>query len=360
MKLNDKINLIREELNNEIKPIDAKQILDNAHIAPKEFVQKKPSYFSIGLRTAFIIFLALAIIIPTSLILGNNGMKDQEDAIEDKDDSATGDKGDKADPGDVPIDSTYGFITTSAVVLSYNTYDIYGEGEINSEAKTLLVYNELNNLNRFLAPIQMLISSDSNYYYREQSDNNLYANKIVYEGLGLLGEKLYYKIYYNESLENQNKTVIDTLVMTGTDTINLKGEKVSTAKGVTLNMKYFVTEEYNENYIEVSKNLNDSNAYIYRVVRGNNIISNNKLSLIQNNEMYAKLESINEENKLTTFNIHTSDTSNFQVEYSIASSYDSSDSSFENEAGEAPIIDESGNIAINFSSNSFIFNINSN
>src|SRR5690554_5934375 len=119
MKLKDKINLIREELENEIKPLDNKSILTNAQITPRTELPKK-NYFLI-FRPALAILLLLIIVIPLTISFLNSS-QDRFNSIDDE-------NNDIEDGGNqVPVDpnletdfvtlSEYGFVAASIINLA--------------------------------------------------------------------------------------------------------------------------------------------------------------------------------------------------------------------------------------------------
>lgn len=310
MKLNKKIDIIREEINNEIKPLNTKYILDNAQITPKVESINKNKFFNLRFTTALITLLFLGILIPIALNPGKN-----DNINDDNSDQEETDKEPLAESND----KVYSFVATSAVSLVYSSSDIFSDSDlfVNS-TNNLLVIDELSSLNRFLSTIEIMLSFNNNYFYRQASDKSSYANKIVYDGVGLLEEDLYYEIYYNETLINSTNIEIDCIVVLEDKTINLIGKKQIIDSSTILQMTYYINEDNNKDYVQVSKNFNDNNdSYEYMIVKEDNIVGKSKLTLIQDGEPYAKLENKLLKNQLTTFNIYSKNTNMYSVEYSI-------------------------------------------
>jgi len=333
MKLNDKIKLIREELSNEIKPLDTRSILANAQIEPKIEYPKRNRFFNIRFQTALTTLLIIGILIPLAIF----------QTTDDSENDLVPDEGQVYET----IDEVYAFVATSAVALVYSSEDIFAADITVMQSDNLLVYEELSNLNRLLAPIEMMLSYNSNFTSLK-SDKPYYTNKIEYIGQGLLDEALHYLIYFNERLTSGTTTEIECIVVMGDKTINLSGETNYIQNNTILKMNYFVNSNDFKNYIQVSKNLSHPfDSYDYMIVQNDLVISKNKLTFNENAQKYAVLENTISEDQSTIFKIYQSATHSFTIEYTISSpevteEHDTNDSVYQ-ESGQIDVIIDQDN-----------------
>ena len=327
MKLNDKINLIREELTKEIKPIDTHSILESAQIEARLELPKKKWLFNIRWQTTLTTLLILGILIPLAISLSINPTDDT----------------DNSDASQIyeSIEEVYAFVATSAVALVYSSDDIFSINATSIPDNNLLVSEELSNLNRLLVPIEIMLSYNNNFTTLK-SDIPYYANKIEYNGLGLLGEVLYYKVYFNEYLTSETSSKIDCLVIVGDKEISLIGQTNFIDNKTILKMTYFIDQENPKDYIQVSKNLSDTfDSFDFLIVKDDLVIIKNKLTFNENKEKYAVLENVLSNNQSTIFKIYQSETNKFMVEYDISTILTPELEDNYNES-----IEESGNIDV--------------
>lgn len=343
MRLKEKIDLIKEEINSEIKPLDSNKLLADAHIEPVISSKPKYKFFSLRFQTVFLTILVLAIIIPFAL--SNIIQKTSED-MDQPDATASLD------------DKVYSFIATSAVALSYSTIDIFADdNSLTNSESSFLVANKLNDLNRYLAPIQLMLSMNKNNYYPQISNNDKYANKIVYEGFGLLNEELYYDIYYNEERLPFNKIEIEALIIHGDVSTKLFGVVETINNNVILKMTHYIDENNESNYFQIIKNLNDNkDSYYYMIVKEDQVISNNKLTLFENEQPYAILENLLSQTQKTKFTIYSEDNTTFNIEYQIVAP----SNEYNSEHSEGMVVEESGNIKVNVQEDTSSFVVYSN
>ncbi|MGD9887050.1 MAG: hypothetical protein AB7T03_03705 [Bacilli bacterium] len=347
MKFQEKVDLIRQELNSQIKPLDFHHILTNTTIEASLLPFQKPKAFYMKWQIAIISFLAFALIIPLSLALRPNSPSD--DALAD------------STPLYNSTDEVYGFIATSAVAMIYNTSDVFESDDFLEPSGDLLVYDELNFLNRYLSPIEMMLSYNYHHFYRQASDHRLFANKIVYDGVGLQGENLFYEIYFNEYLVANNRFTIDCYVTSDSEVFYLKGEKQIVGNQTLLQMTYFLDVNNTKDFVRVAKDLQaEDDTYQYMVVKNNIIINDYLLSLVQDQEVYATLENILSEEKQTTFKIYASDTNNYEIDYVISSGTAVSENTEVPLDNEPTPVLESGSIVIDVGTNASSFFITSN
>lgn len=344
MKLNKKIDLIREELNNEIKQVDTKYILTNAQITPKVESTSKNKFFNLRFTTALITLLVLGILIPIAISLMNNNYDNNYDEA-------------GKDQMNDSIDKVYSFVATSAVSLVYSSSDIFSDSDLFTNTNNnLLVIDELSSLNRFLSSIEIMLSFNNNYY-RQASDKSSYANKIVYDGVGVNGEDLYYEIYYNETLINSTSIEIDCLVVLEDKTIHLDGKNQIIDNNTILQMTYYVNEDNHKNYVQVTKNINDINdSYEYMIVKEDNVVGKSKLTFIQDKQPYVKLENKLAKDQLTIFKIYSPSSNMYLVEYSIIPKSPLAEDS----AAQPDSEQESGSITIDIYNNTSTYYVSSN
>ena len=189
MKLKDKINLIREELENEIKPLDNKSILTNAQITPRTELPKK-NYFLI-FRSALAILLLLIIVIPLTISFlnssqdGFNSIDDENNDIEDGGNQLP------VDPNvetDFVTLSEYGFVAASIINLVDANNNAASTGQY-QPSNGLLVVSHLNKINQLLPQIEMLFNSN----------NHTFKKKIVIIATINI-TKIYWKNIYNKEI----------------------------------------------------------------------------------------------------------------------------------------------------------------
>ncbi|MGD9604645.1 MAG: hypothetical protein AB7V00_00650 [Bacilli bacterium] len=346
MKINDKIQLIRDELNNEIAPINTPHILKTANIEPLLPTSIKPLWkpsWQFALVPVFII----ALIIPMMIAL-NPAFQDDSNPEADE-------------PLYNSTDEVYGFVATSVVAMIYSTSDVFSSDNLlDQESSDLLVYEEIGFLNRFLSPIEMMLSYNYNHFFRQPSDNQNFTNKIIYDGVGLLGEDIFYEIYFNESLVANNRFEIECYVRSDLEVFHLVGNKTIYEQTTILEMTYYLTEDSTKDFVRVAKNLSlATDTYEYKVVKDDLLVSESKLSLVYGEEMYATLENILETEQTTTFKIYASTENKFEIDYTIAPPTDS-ETSGNLPTDETPLpIMESGTIAIDVEEGASSFFISS-
>ncbi len=347
MKLNDKINVIRDELYKEIPLMNTPHILRTTTIAPSFPTPNKKTIWAMSWQLALLSFLTIALIIPIAIATRRSPQDDSELA--------------DLEPLYNSADEVYGFIATSVVAMIYSTSDVFeSEDLLEQQSEELLVFEEISFLNRFLSPIEIMLSYNYNHFFRQTSDNRFFSNKIIYDGVGLLGEDIFYEIYFNERLVDSNRFAIDCYVKSNTQIFRLSGNKTIINQATVLEMTYFLDQEDTKDFIRVSKNLNtNADEYEYMVVKDNQTIQVSKLSIVKGEEMYATLENMLATEQTTTFKIYASEENKFEIDYTIASSSDSeiNDESPTNET--PPEIIESGSIAIDVEANASSFFITS-
>jgi hypothetical protein len=207
-----------------------------------------------------------------------------------------------------------------------------------------------------------MLSYNYNNFYRQESDNRFFANKIVYEGVGLYNEDLLYKIYFNEILIASNRFEIGCYVVSGSEVFRLNGIKQINNGITSLSMTYFIDSENTKDFLKVSKNLSaSSDIYEYMVVKDNQVISESKLSLVHGEEMYATLENILATEQSTTFKIYASTESTYDIDYAITSPSAALPDEIDTPADETlGSVLEEGTIAISVQANASSFFITSN
>lgn len=332
MKLNEKINLIRETLAEEIKPINSKFILDNAQIAPKTNSYKKFNFFSVKLGYAFATFLIIAIIIP--IALSQLSLNDKAEGVP---------------PSEYYHDNeVIGYAISSSLALIKTDNLNNPAPNHNNE---LLVYDELPNLNYFLQPINMMLSYNQFSFGTHISDKNEYDYKIVINGISILGEDLDYKIYYN-IYKYDSINIYDLLVLDGDNTYSFKGEKLSIDKNQIFQITY-VFDQVNEDYLQVTKYLDDVNdSFNYTIVIDDIVVSKNKLTLIKNNTTYCQLEDLTSLQQAIIYKIYSSSHNKFFIDYAISENGEL--------PNEKPVINEEGQINVVVSKDTSIFSFPAN
>ncbi|HBP25591.1 MAG TPA: hypothetical protein DD618_01375 [Acholeplasmatales bacterium] len=313
MKLNDKINLIRQELQAEIPSVDKNRILETAQIEAllPSFAPTKPrlSFRSFGLQFALSALMITALIIPLALTQNNKDPGSLQD-----DDLAT--------PVFNSSDEIYGFAAASIVSLAYNTSDLFAgtaEGVVPND--DLLVSLQLGFLNQYLDPIVILLGNETSHFFRLPCDDNNFVNQIKFEGVGLNGEPLLMDIYFNETLVTSTRLEIEILVKSGSDTFLMDGFKQINGETTTLSMTHYVNPDDTTNFIRVSKNMAlSSDVYDFVVVKDSFAVSESRLALGTTGcETVATLINTLEEQSLTTYTIGYSSVGAFAVDYSIQS-----------------------------------------
>jgi hypothetical protein len=313
MKLNDKINLIRQELQAEIPSIDKNKILETAQIEAllPSFAPIKPrlSIRSFGWQIALSAIMITALIIPLALAQNN---KDADNTESD----------DLATPVFNSSDEIYGFAAASVISLAYNTSELFaGTEEGLTPNDDLLVSLQLGFLNQHLDPIEMMLGNETSHFFRVPCDDNSFVNQIKFEGFGLDGEPLLMDIYFNETLVTSSRLEIETMVKSGTDTFLLEGFKQINPGSTTLTMTYYLNPDDKTNFIRVSKNMAlASDVYNFMVVKDSSAVTESRLALGSSSGVaVATLLNTLEEQSLTTYTVGYSSEGDFSVDYSIQS-----------------------------------------
>jgi len=313
MKLTDKINLIRQELQAEIPSVDKNKILETAQIEAllPSFAPIRPrlSIRSFGWQLALSTLMITALIIPLALAQNN------KEADNPGDDNV-------AMPVFNSSDEIYGFAATSVVSLAYNTSGLFaGTAEELVPNDDLLVSLQLGFLNQYLNPIEILLENETSHFFRVPCDDNSFVNQIKFEGFGLNGEPILMDIYFNETLVTSTRLEIEIMVKSGTDTFLLEGFKQINSGSTTLTMTHYVNPDDTTNFIRVSKNMAlASDVYNFVVVKDSFAVSESRLELVvTGGEQVATLTNTLEEQSLTTYTVGYSSEGDFSVDYSIQS-----------------------------------------
>lgn len=317
MKLKDKINLIREELENEIKPLDNKSILTNAQITPRTELPKK-NYFLI-FRPALAILLLLIIVIPLTISFLNSS-QDGFNSIDDE-------NNDIEDGGNqVPVDpnvetdfvtlSEYGFVAASIINLVDANNNAASTGQY-QPSNGLLVVSHLNKINQLLPQIEMLFNSNNHTFKKEISDNSNYKYKLKYTGKNIYNKEITYDIFLNENIKSESLIELELQITANNNTYNLVGSVELSDKVENIEMTYYPDYTNNSDYLLLTKQSVDNNSeYIVKLVNNNSIINHSKLSIKQDKKTYILLEQVHNTSDLL-FNIYKDDHDNYSINYLI-------------------------------------------
>lgn len=194
----------------------------------------------------------------------------------------------------------------------------------NQAAEEPIITEEVENIDYYIEMIEVFLSDDNLTVVNEESDNEDYAFKTVYNTINLNGESVSYVFYYNEfdftedqepltstysesteGLQARSFHFQDTddnlvvkglegILMFGDVTYNIEGKKVVNDRQEIFRLRSFIDEE---NYVMVNyqKDVTDRNKekFFFKEVVDNVIVKESKVMIFsKDNRTNVKLEFI--------------------------------------------------------------------
>ena len=214
---------------------------------------------------------------------------------------------------------------SSTTLLSFNeesVADLAYSPVANPETQGPIITEEVENIDYFVEMIEVFLSNDNLDITNEESDNEDYDYKTIYNTININGESVSYIFYYNEfdfttdqepltstysestegmqarsfhfQDEDDNLVVkgLEGILIYGDVTYNIEGKKVVNNRQEIFRLRSFIDEE---NYVMVNyqKDITDRNKekFFFKEVVDNVIVKESKVMIFtKDNRTHVKLD----------------------------------------------------------------------